>query len=100
MVPLKLSAVPVFTRTDASDAETELRPLNLNITEGEDAVFHCKADAIPAPDVQWYSNGDPIASKLPILLTMRRLTSCSAASNEKYRSMQRSLKSGQSLVVV
>jgi len=52
-IQLVIHSEPVFVK----DID---RPMNDNYTEGEEAVFRCHADALPAADVQWYINGDEI----------------------------------------
>ena len=63
-VHTSISAVPTFT----IEQGVELRPRNLNITEGHDAVFRCNADAVPEAHIQWYTNGEPFDGEVCYLL--------------------------------
>ena len=56
---LSISAVPEW----ATEEGKELRPMDMNVTAENDAVFRCQADAVPAAAIQWYKNGDPFDSK-------------------------------------
>ena len=41
----------------------ERKLISVDAGIGDTAEFHCKATGIPAPDIFWFINGVPIASK-------------------------------------
>lgn len=46
-----------FILAKPSFKAVSLGPHNINVTDGEDAVFNCKAEAIPEANVVWMQNG-------------------------------------------
>ena len=64
------TAEPVFI----SDQE---RPMNLNVMEGQTAIFRCHADAEPSATVQWFINGDPLDRKFSLQFVELHVTTLS-----------------------
>lgn len=51
-----------------------LGPHNINVTDGEDAVFNCNAEAIPEANIVWLQNGNVLDCML-IISSLKNLIS-------------------------
>lgn len=60
------SNVSFFMLAKPSFKSASLGPRNINVTEGEDAVFNCNAEAIPETNVVWMQNGNVLDGVLNI----------------------------------
>ncbi|XP_060569116.1 neuroglian-like isoform X2 [Ruditapes philippinarum] len=49
-----------FSLTVESKPEWKAQPRKVDVGVEETAIFECKADGIPKPDIQWFINGAPV----------------------------------------
>ena len=59
-VNISLSAEPTFE----VNRKNPQRPVNVNVTEGDDYSFICNPHAEPAAIITWYRNGEKLDGKL------------------------------------